>query len=451
MVARMLHLRRNETGWGEGVTWSKREARAQQSFYDELGERIRTWRAEGAEVVLAGDFNEELVEGKRLHQWCIMHHLVDMYSKLAEAEAVRGRYRTYVGKSTNHRRIDHVLVSAGLGATWGAPPSSLLTAPPSKEESDHLALVMSGLDWRTLVCPTVRRPSHVRGARRRARARLANNRPPPRISKKLEPKYAKLVAGTMPVRLQDMVTVLDRAAGWCKELWQHRGYAQEELEPRVGHRGKWVMAVDWEDHCASTVPPSQCAPGAASLRERFDGSWQVAWGSSASLVRSVLTELATAVEGMVGKTLIQAAYQLHDRPPEARPKLSRRRYNGWFPQIGQYRRAIGYLNRMLTHVRLRELVRLRRVAQRSYSNTVLHDWAKELVKQDPPPAKWRWRRDLLVAKRAELSKVMHGCARRERRSSIAEAVAKRERAFHNRKYRAFILFYFNHCQTEFPV
>ena len=121
LVARMAHLRRGERGWSASQPWSRLTARAATSFYQELGDRIRSWRSQNMAVILCGDFNETIEPGSRLHGWSVEFDLLDTFTLCAaqhSSASARGEAHTYMSSKGGGRRIDHILM---LGAKVSSP------------------------------------------------------------------------------------------------------------------------------------------------------------------------------------------------------------------------------------------------------------------------------------------------------------------------------------------
>ena len=143
LLARMLALR----GWQTG-TWAARVRKAHKAFYEELGDCVRKWHAEGKSVVIAGDFNEEAVEGSPLRAWGITLGLSDVYSIVGDRGGLRGESATHWGgRGGRGRRIDHVWASEQLAQGWVGSQGSMHTLCPAGIATDHRLLLVTGANW----------------------------------------------------------------------------------------------------------------------------------------------------------------------------------------------------------------------------------------------------------------------------------------------------------------
>jgi len=86
------------------------------------------------------------------------------------------------------------------------------------------------------------------------------------------------------------------------------------------------------------------APGLAP--GMFKGNWEEAWGLRGEEVLQALTDMATAMKKSVAQLLVTSLDTVTPPVKESLAAPSRRRFNGWFLEIGITRRAIHKLNRM---------------------------------------------------------------------------------------------------------
>ena len=389
--------------------------RAERAFYEELGRWVRQWQAEGKGVVIGGDFNAKIVEGERLHRWRVELELVEAYGECNTA----GELATHYSEAAGGRRIDHILVSEGM--TGWLEGGTVHTVKPLGHELDHRVVTVVGGDWSKWV-HSGGRTRGIREAAARAREAAGAKTAPRRVMPDQDIAYQKQVGARL--RESDLLVKVKRLGavkGWGRDLWRDRQRA-------VG-KGR---VVDW---AGRLVEAGELEAGCMSAEQSTEPwcEW-VGWEG-----REVLAELAirmTEMEDGLAELLVGAAEAIS--PQQQQIPKSRRRANGWFKGIGQYRRAIHTLNELASCCRSRRIVAFNRVVGKCRSNVVLRGWGERIKVGGRARSRWRLREVRIQRKKEELGRVMQGAARRRARAEISVAVEKREKAFQLRKFRGVI-------------
>ena len=438
LKARMAKLR----GWNES-TWNRLKNRARTAFYDELGALVRGWRASGREVIVCGDFNEAGGRGSHVWEWGVTHDMENVYEKLRELGRTGGEDSTYqMGGRCS--RIDHVLVSERLVGAWLGGSGRLETQCPAGDENDHRVLRIVGADWAGWRLAG-KGSAVLRRQIRAAKIARERDRPPRRIEGGDAGDYEGRIHKLMEWgEAEQALGVLERLSEWGGDLWVCRGEVVGEGR-RVGWEGELVSADDWAEHEWYWGEAwEELRPKSGAEQE---GTWWGYWGEEGVEVLSGAEKRVSEVEGEIGSTLVRGAVELSpqvrggvgggSKGNKRRPVRSRRRRNGWFPGIGQFRRAIVILNRMLACCRAKNSVRMTQLRRRAGGNTHLRKWCRQdSCIAEWSDVQWRLRAQRVGRLRKILSRQMQGSARSERRAAINEAIARRERAFREGRYRA---------------
>ena len=429
----MLQLR----GWTVGP-WARRTRRAKTAFYSELGDLVREWHGAGKSVVVGGDFNDPLTPGSQLREWAGALNLTDAYTTLKQSHQAEGDTCTYSSGSMGSR-IDHLLVSGHLHSDWFSSATTMRTARPAEDPIDHRALTLKGMDWRGWTIAGRLSAQHHRDIQA---AQLLNDqeRPPPRVEAANEEAYQAMVL--LELRepdLEDELSALEHLGGWGVDLWRCKGGEGAE-RLKVGWQGQLVHEVDWHHHEATHGADVQAVgtPDAQG-QTAWWSDWRQAWGRWADEVVDQAEGAATRAEAIVCNALVTGAHNI--APSRAKgggtppPRRSRRRRNGWFPGIGQFRRALALVHRMMSCCRTRGRKRIVQLIHRARSNPHLRTWARVDHPQGWSRAHWRVVARRLWRLRESLGREMHGKARSTRRCNISKAVEKRERAFKEGHFR----------------
>ena len=355
------------------------------------------------------------MEGERLHRWRVELELVEAYGECNTA----GELATHYSEAAGGRRIDHILVSEGM--TGWLEGGTVHTVKPLGHELDHRVVTVVGGDWSKWV-HSGGRTRGIREAAARAREAAGAKTAPRRVMPDQDIAYQKQVGARL--RESDLLVKVKRLGavkGWGRDLWRDRQRA-------VG-KGR---VVDW---AGRLVEAGELEAGCMSAEQSTEPwcEW-VGWEG-----REVLAELAirmTEMEDGLAELLVGAAEAIS--PQQQQIPKSRRRANGWFKGIGQYRRAIHTLNELASCCRSRRIVAFNRVVGKCRSNVVLRGWGERIKVGGRARSRWRLREVRIQRKKEELGRVMQGAARRRARAEISVAVEKREKAFQLRKFRGVI-------------
>ena len=348
--------------------------------------------------------------------WKDTHHLVDLgWREPGENTFVAPRRGGEVGS-----RIDHVYATAGVRDLWcGRGGGTLRTLPVADRAWGHRALWMDGRGDRVLPWLSLNLSSN-QWRRQKAAARRAAHRarPPPRIDKDREQAFAaalgeKLDMGLLSRELQCLQTI----GTWGGGLWEGRA-SHTNVPMFLNAQGVLVTAERLE----TGVPMVWLVPAgfvSAGAMGDFHG-----WG--ASKVLEFVEACLTRCESVWATAMVDSAWTLGKQDKASTPMLSRRRLDGWFPTIGEERRAVEGINRVHSWVargwwgRARDEVR--RLNQRG-------SWKGPPVPARDSPGEWdEWAVECMLA-RQKLKHGLHASKRRARRGQISEAVDKREANF----------------------
>jgi hypothetical protein len=291
-------------------------------------------------------------------------------------------------------------------------------------EMDHRAVVLTHVNWQGCL-------GRGRGARewrdlvKAARQAKEKAQPPPRVTPDGAEEFRKNVTANLNAeQVVSDLNILEQAAGWGGNLWEGRGETQETCK-RVGWAGRVIAHTEWKEHTEEYGEIARDMNTASIGRGDWRGSWEGAWGETCTTVLTELEKTATRVEKELSVTLVQAATAL--RKHEIKPR-TRRRPNGWFKGIGQLRRAIVIVNRMLAACRVRDGTRLRQLMLRGLRNKHLHAWISR-VPGESGDLRWKLRTGLLHKRKKGLCMKMQGQARMTARRNMCEALELRERKF----------------------
>jgi hypothetical protein len=418
LVARMIKLR----GWKGSPSALRKKAKA--AFYHELGKLIQRWQEEGKEVVLGADLNEEMEE---LERWVTMHGLVSIQSKLLETskDRVGGEEYTYQGGGgRTGSRIDHVMMTKKFWKQGVGRSGRIKTCKVAGMDADHRALMVDNLSWRG--CLGKARRGHAwRDLVTAARKAKERAQPPPRVTPERAEEFRSNVTTHLNrTQIESGLDNLEQAAQWGGNLWEGRGETMESCK-RVGWEGRLIETNKWEEHVEEYGDAGEGNQIDINEGREWKGDWRGAWGSTCTTVLRAVEKMATRVEGELCTTLVRAATELRHQVIKPR---TRRRPNGWFKGIGQIRRGIVLVNRMLAACRERDGKRLRQLMKRGLRNRHLHAWISS-VPGEEGENRWKLRTSLLTRRKKGLSMKMQGQARMTARSNMCEALERREKKF----------------------
>ena len=235
---------------------------------------------------------------------------------------------------------------------------------------------------------------------------------------------------------------LRRVARWGADLWMART-REEDVDAvlwRIGWGGRLISPADWPEHLVDTSLHKDTSilkdwPG----EEDFTGAWEEAWGQPAKLILAAVTNWASSFERGLADLLLEATEKVV-APKRHAQQHSRRRFNGWFPEIGLYRRGIRTLHRLMAACRSGNAPRYYSLLQRASASSVLSQSVEPLLAPAArlawvSKAAWSLRLSRIQLLCARLSRTMHGKARSDKRARISEAVRHREQAYKQMRFR----------------
>ena len=145
-------------------------------------------------------------------------------------------------------------------------------------------------------------------------------------------------------------------------------------------------------------------------------------GWEATLILGVATELMTDCERMLTQGLLDAAWTLGKKNA---PASSRRKYEGWYPTIGEDRRALRAHARVLALLQAGERGKSRRAVRRLSATA---KWlGPDFPEGDTGEEDWEGIREGLMDTVAGMKRKLHGSGRKQTRIRVLEHVAKREK------------------------
>ena len=409
LVAREARRR----GWKADGTGKRR---VRDAFFDELGECVRRWRSRGWEVVLTGDFNVRGVEdtdiGGLFRTWWGDLGLLDVRSEAGdEAPTFTYRREGELREST----IDYVLMTPTAAQQWGGGALQSTAKPWVDREPGHRLLTVGGgggfTQWLSLGVSGRLWRARCRAARAAAHAARAA----PRIDKEREVKFRKEVELRLDdQRVREILDWIHELAEWGGSLWEGRPSHAEE-KSFVGAEGALVPVTA----LPVGVP---CVEGLPAVLPA-GGTWKEFVGWEAGVVLQAVQQKVTAVEEQLAVSLLEGSWALGKRGGS---KVSRRKMDGWFPTIGQERREVRAINKVLGILEREGWAACRRKVRKLEKRK---RWLGQPAPDGGGAQEWgRWEAGL----RSRLGRVkagLQGAKRRARRECIADHVAKREQAF----------------------
>ena len=215
-------------------------------------------------------------------------------------------------------------------------------------------------------------------------------------------------------RVRATLAWLHELAEWGGSLWEGRP-SHAEKQCYVGPEGTLVpaIALPVEVQCVEELPAVLPAGGA----------WKEFVGWEAGLVLQAVQQKVSAVEEHLAVSLLEGSWALGKKGGS---KVSRRKMDGWFPSIGQERREVRAINKVLGVLEREGWAACRRKVRKLQKR---NRWRGQPAPEGTDPRVWgRWGEGL-KSKLGRVKAGLQGAKRRARRERIADYVAKREQAF----------------------
>ncbi len=364
-----------------------------EAFYRDLGVAVEAWRAAGMEVVIGGDWNADpettTASGEGLRTFMRQWDLVEWLAEGGQATFVRSASRGRVTRS----RLDHLLVSRGW-AEANMEQCVKVQRVIGREEGHRMLVGELGehfTQWLGLDAGYKEREREWRRGWRATR-RATKRRP-------------LLVEG-------------DRVAAFQKELKDNWTGKAEEM-------GLWVRELAEAAEILARAEGKEDAAESSTEAEETEVEEEETEPAGRKYTPTGLPweELATKVEGRINEMMLAAAWVAGERKGRAG---SRRAVEGWYPGVGEDRKEVKWLDRLLAWGRRGRWARVRR-------------WAGRVTRTDgaelfplPVPRNAGERLSWLVRGSKRLQAVkrrMQGAARQETRRLCGDRMRKRQKLF----------------------
>ena len=413
----------------QGLVWREIRSRGWQdkpqaaaavrdAFYEDLGMLIREAQARRWEVIAGGDFNTSR-EDKVFNTW-LGDLGLEPLGEESETDVPTFVHRRPGSREVRGSTLDHVFATPVARQVWGGGnPAPLEIVAVAAHPLGHRLLRVAGsnsvLPWLSLEL-TGRRWRRRKAALRRAAHR---RRPPPRIDKEREDEYADELGRAADLeKLDAILTTLTNISLWGYNLW--RGRKSNSITPLyvAGIGGGVVGRAELP---AGVRARDEIPVGFTSA----EGDEREFRGFNTMAVLQFAENLLTEGEAVVAKAMLASAWSLGKQGGEAQ-HLSRRKMDGWFPNIGEKRRVVVRLNKVMRLIMHNHWSRGREMIARWSRAGV---WPGPRAPEVDSPDGWdQWLAECTRA-RHEAKGVLHAAKRRAKRAEISEAVAKREAAF----------------------
>ena len=386
-------------------------ARTEKAYFDDLGTAIAQKLAAGHEVIVGGDINIDRTREKEFRKWLTEVGLVDTG---ADDSIATFRHPADAGS-----RLDFILVSQGLNKLRTCKPE--VRTVGHTEHWGHRAVVLDLTDPITQFLGLRKNELNWKEHRARARKLARDQQPPPRIDKNRKEEFKKRVEGKVQAdtTLQAYIGTVQGISTWGTELWEmKRGPRQDwTLQPTLVAEGRWTLQ-----------PPRQPSELERDLGHRMmaaveqEGRQEALADLTATEILRIFDSLASHAEDRVNKIMAETAWSFG----QADAPKSRRKMDGWYPDLQHDRKLVNRADRLVDGARARKFTAMARLARNWITQ---HRWEGPAPPATPTGKAFEdWLLDL-VHYRANLKRQVQGRKRKAQRASISEAVKAREEAF----------------------